>query len=290
MPKLSKNFTAADNAEAARMSRIRAKLKAKKGITQTERALLDAYERKLAAKGRRKPAGDAPPQAAQAPQPAQPTESAPPPVGDTVGAPTGVAPEVHTTLPGMGSGGEFVPPPLSVGGVGPSTRPSGGTQPPSATTAAPSASGSAPTPPKPAMTREEAEASADMVSGLVVTVFKEFNEFNLAHGASGFAKESDYWAILQFSIKRLTLKYASVIDEDTYDGCVIAGSAGFIGYNSYKVYIVEKAKGGQPEPIKNERAPVASAPANGVTQPPAPQPRPSLQRGPVIPFNPDGAF
>jgi hypothetical protein len=276
---LSKGYTKDDHALATRMSRIRTKIKNHNTVSQRDRALLADYDLKKAGRGR--PRTTEPVEKTQPPEPALASES---------------APQVHTELPGMGAG-EFVPPPLDVSGVGvpPATSSSSGPASGGHTASGATTSGSAPPPkgPAPAMSREEAEATGNMVAGMVVNVMKEFNSYNIDHGASGFAKEGEYWALLHFSVKRLTIKYGSVIDEDTYDSCVIAGSAGFIGWNSYKVYRHERHAAVAPHPVE-EKAASNGANGNGQGHPDTPTSGSFKPRtGPLAPrreFNADGPF
>lgn len=225
----------------------------------------------------------------------------------SVSADSNSTPEIHSTLPGSGT----VPvdlPPINVNPTGPlpnhnasgaanSSGPSAA-GPSSTAHSAPNAgtNGNNQSPPKaPQMSPQEAEAGARMIADMATKVLGEFNDYNGNHGKPKLGEQ--LLGLFHFSVKRMCMKYGAAIDEDTFDGAVIVGMGGFVGFQSYRVYKEEKEKQGFGEAGKSAAAPnhnVQSKPQEPIrekevrpnVQPnPIPTPNGEAHRpGPIVPY------
>jgi len=291
-------------AEATKMAHIRKRLKDGKRVTQADRAKLDDYDSRVRMR-------KGPKRTQRASEPSGPARGSDSPTGSE-----GAKVQVQSTLPGEGGGPtKEGPPPIDIGGGSPTVEdaesPSSGPAFTSSGTtgnASSSATGAATSSNRkgPALNAEEAEAGAEMVSSMVTRILMEFNNYNLQHGASGISEELA--KVFKFSLKRICIKYGTIMDEDTYDFAVIGGTTAWVGYNSWIVYRHkkanpdkfqpqpkdEKAAAPQPQPSRettHEQAP-ASPNAAGIRQPNSGggYARPQLQRRARPDFDPSGAF
>lgn len=236
--------------QANKIAWIRDKQKKGKRLTQLEQSELAAWDRAHPRKRTRPPADPLTSGGAEQPVPVE---------KDTV-KPVAARPvEVQSTLPGAGGNSEG-PPPLTVGAEG--AGQTVGTQPQNAASSAgssgPSAGGghsasSAPTNgeapkigighiagKKPAMSEEEARRQVDALAGYMTQILSELNQFNMKNGRPGVPDQ--FLKLFHFSLTRLGSKVGVSMDEDTFDGVVVVGTGGFIGFQTYMVRKEQKEK------------------------------------------------
>ncbi len=236
--------------KANRISTLRKKVEAGKA-NYLERAEVQAWDASKAKNGRKpkSSSGGTPSQPAETSQDAPQARQEPP--------------QVFSSLPG-GSGvdsSQLPPlnvPPGPVPGVGDASNASGAGGPQTSQSIPPNGSGdpsvsSASTSSK-KMAPEAARANGEMLADMATKVLSEFNEFNRAHNGPALGKE--ILSIFHFSVARLATKYASDVDEDTYDTAVVVGMGGYVGYNSYRIHKRLKKEEKQPN-VKREEQPAA---------------------------------
>ena len=265
------------------MSFLRTKIKAGKA-TQLEKAEVDKWDQTKSPRGRKN--GE--------------------PLGRVESKVADSKPEVFSTLPGMGSSSDSLPP-LNVApgfmagqipppSAGPSTSASNaaGHVPSSNTagTANSHASGASQNK-APAMNAAEADASGRMIADIITGALRTANDYATTSGFMPLPEQ--FFTMFHFSVKRLSIKYGGAMDEDTFDACVIAGSGGYVGVNAFRTYKTKKeqelweksAPKVQSSPQNNE----ATAPINekvGKVNGPVPRDvpgNPISQAGALVPFS-----
>jgi hypothetical protein len=241
--------------QAKRISRIRKK--DPKSRTQIEKALLADWESKRKKSGR--------------PQVTASTPGGPPVAPDSNEASV----SVQTELPGSAKGGATLPPlDVDLGNSGVSSDAEGAGE--AASSAQEKANGQSSAsaaqntshPPKhPAMSADEAAAQGKMVADIATSILATVNKANGEAGAQTLS--DDLIKLFHFSVSRMSVRYGAAIDEETYDGVVICGAAGFVGFQSWKISKAKK------KAMQEEGSNVVGHPATPNPQStPVPQPAP----------------
>jgi hypothetical protein len=185
-------------------------------------------------------------------------------------------PEVRTELPGE-EGKPIIPPPIGgTSDYGPATTEeeessssgsSSGQNGQSARVGA-TTGGSESSPSPNTDNAKQAQQSAAIIADTATMILTEFNSFNMTRGRPGLAPE--FLKMFHESTKRMMLRIGLSFDDETFDYVVVAGSAGFVGYQTYQV------KKEEAEAKRNPQKQVAA---------PAPLPRPPTppvaQGGPI---------
>lgn len=141
-----------------------------------------------------------------------------------------------TTLPPLNVDPGFHQPNASAAGNPAPSQSQGQTTGPSAPNASTNGNASSGTPPK--MGPQEAEATGQMVASLCTGLLKDLNDYARDKGQIAIGEQ--FLAMFHFSVKRLTMKHGNAIDEDTMDYTVVCGAAGFVGFNAYRGWKIEK--------------------------------------------------
>jgi hypothetical protein len=264
------------------IAKLRKKIKA--GIASTlEQSEVEQWEREHP-RGRRPKSKTSTPESASQTNPETQGQG-------TGGASESGSPTIHNELPGSGIGHNLPPIDMSTStfnsnanASGAGTNSNASSQPNFASHATTNSSSTSPPPNGPAMSAKEAEASADMVAGVVTKILSEVNDSNRSHGFPAIGEQ--LIGLFHFSVKRMCIRYGAAVDEEAMDATVVIGISGFVGFNSWKAYkkaqdeptfatknTVENQPPKPPEKVSvPSEQPRAAAPPNnnGYTAPAAP--------------------